>query len=587
MAGNFDDSAKEEVRLRADIVAVAGRYVKLRQSGATLKGLCPFHKEKTPSFHVNPSRQFFHCFGCGKGGDVFTFLQEIEGVTFPEALRMLAEETGVTLTKRTAQVQEATPAPALSKTEMLDLHKEAAVYYYSQIKNYPEVVDYFKERGLTAETVRDFRLGYAPPGWTSFIGVAEKKGIATEALVACGLAIKRDDGTAYDRFRDRIIFPLFDLSGRIVGFAGRGRTSDAVPKYLNSPETLLYRKKEYLYGLNMTRQQIKDQKYAIVVEGYMDYLTMYQAGITNVVATSGTALTPEHGHLLKRFAPQLVLVFDGDEAGQAAAQRGVVTLGPLDLEVSVLVLPPDEDPDSLVKKQGASGFHTLLEKAEPGNRFVIEKTIAEVGSPTPRGQKAVIEQLAPFEASMTNTLARSAFKKELAERLGIDEKSVYQVVRRAGSSGRAAAVPVQDDALYLRTLEGSFLHLLFTTPSYISEAGRYISPDMLTDRTAADIYSILLEVYGTYRNLEAFLDRVGEGDTRRLASRMLVTPALAENSHDELVQKIIYLRKKHLKSRIRENRIRLKTEADPSLKTDRMRRIQEDLQQLKELEEGE
>jgi DNA primase len=588
MTAAFDDTAKEEVRLRADIAAVVGRYVKLRQSGATLKGLCPFHKEKTPSFHVNPSRGFFHCFGCGKGGDVFRFLQEIEGLTFPEALKMLAEETGVTLAPRHssghAEPVDADAAPVLPKTVMLDIHKIAAEFFYRQIREFPEAVEYFKSRGLAAETVRDFRLGYSPPGWTSFLSFAEKKSIGADALAACGLAIKKDDGSAYDRFRDRVMFSLFDLSGRVVGFAGRGREKDATPKYLNSPETPIYRKKEFLYGLNVTRQYIKDEKYALVVEGYMDFLTLYQAGIRNVVATSGTAMTAEHGHMLKRFAPAVVLVFDGDAAGQTAAQRGVFTLAPFDLDVSVLVLPPEEDPDSFVKNRGAQPFRALIEKARPSLEFIIEKAIDRHGR-TPRGQKAVIEELAPLETSMTNALARSSFKKTLAERLGIDEKMVYQLMRAAGQAGGQKVSPAINDDVYLRSLEGSFLHLLITRPELIAEARQYIAPQTLTDVMASDIYSILLKLFDEKGNLNGIIDSTAEGEAQRIVSRMLVQPALEEHLQEELVQKIIHLRAKFLRARIRDIKVLLKqpVAARATLLTE----LKECSSQLKDLEEGE
>jgi DNA primase len=588
MNSAFDDTAKEEVRLRADIAAVVGRYVKLRQSGATLKGLCPFHKEKTPSFHVNPSRGFFHCFGCGKGGDVFRFLQEIEGVSFPEALTMLAEETGVTLAPRQVTEQAAPggadPSSVLSKTAMLDIHKITADFFYRQIRKFPEAIEYFKSRGLAAETVRDFKLGYSPPGWTALLSFAAGKNIGTDALAACGLAIKKDDGSAYDRFRDRVMFSLFDLSGRVVGFAGRGRDKDATPKYLNSPETSIYRKKEFLYGLNVTRQYIKDEKYALVVEGYMDFLTLYQAGIRNVVATSGTAMTTEHGHLLKRFAPAVVLVFDGDAAGQTAAQRGVFTLAPLDLDVSVLVLPADEDPDSFVKKNGAEPFRALIKKARPSLDFIIEKTIDRHGM-TPRGKKAAIEELAPLEASMTNALARGSFKKTLAERLGIDEKMVYQLMRSAGHTTGRNAAPAIDDDVYMRSLEGSFLHLLITRPELIAQARQYITPQTLTDAMASDIYSIVLNLFDEKGNLDGLIDHVAGGEAQRIVSRMLVTPALEEHIQEELVQKIIHLRAKFLRARIRDIKVLLKQ--PDAARAALLSELKECSSQLKDLEEGE
>ncbi|MBN2188328.1 MAG: DNA primase [Chitinispirillaceae bacterium] len=588
MTGNYDDTAKEEVRMRADIAAVIGRYVKLKPSGQTLKGLCPFHKEKTPSFHVNPSRGFFHCFGCGKGGDIFRFVQEIEGVSFPEALAMLAAETGVTLKKSREQPDDIVKeGPSLSKTEMIGINTMAAEYYYGRIRSHPEAIEYFKSRGLSAETVRDFKLGYAPPGWSSLISFAEGKGVAADALVACGCAVRKEDGAVYDRFRERVMFPLVDLSGRIIGFAGRGLDKDATPKYLNSPETALYRKKEFLYGLNSTRQYIKDERVVLVVEGYMDFLMLFQSGIRNAVATSGTAMTPEHANIIKRFAPRAVLVFDGDEAGQAAAQRGVYTLAPFDLDVSILVLPPEEDPDSFVRKSGPDAFRVLIAGAVPANEFVIDKAIAQHGGRTPRGQRAVIEQMAPLLHSMSDALARARFKKDLAERLGADEKTVYQMLHRPSDvKGRAGGVPERDDEAYLRSLEGSFLHLLFTQPEGIAEARQYIAADTLTDGISGDIYSFMLEIFDKQGSLDGILDRIGDGEMRSVVSRMLVQPACKQNVREELEQKIIHLRRKYLKSLVRRSRILLKSEKDVFRRAELLRRISDDTRQLNELGEG-
>jgi DNA primase len=590
MNGTFDDTAKEEVRLRADIAAVVGRYVKLKPNGATLKGLCPFHKEKTPSFHVNPQRGFFHCFGCGKGGDVFKFLQEIESLTFPEALKMLADETGVTIVSRRQETpSENIGGPQLSRTAMIDIHKAAGDFFYGQIRNNPAAVDYLKSRGLAAETVRDFRLGFAPSGWSSLLQYAEKKGIPADSLVACGLAIKKEDGSCYDRFRDRIIFSLFDLSGRIIGFAGRGMTKDATPKYLNSPETPIYRKKEFLYGLNITRQYIKEEKFVLVVEGYMDFLTLYQSGVRNVVATSGTAMTPEHGHLLKRFTSRVVLVFDGDAAGQKAAERGVFTLSPFDLDVSVLVLPAEEDPDSFVKAHGPEPFRAMIAAARNANDFIIDKMIAEHGGTTPRGQKAVIEHLAPLLSSISDAIAKDRFRKDLAEKLGLDEQMVLKVLRgiTGGPLNKTASSEVSagDDEVYLRSLEGSFLHMLLSKPEFVAEARQYVAPETLTDAVSSDIYSLLLQLYDEQGTLADIIDHAASGEIQRLISRMLVKPARDEHIHEELVQKIIHLRAKFLRSKLREIKILLKQEG--AQRTALLEQLRDYSNQLRDLNESE
>ena len=596
MTPQFNDTAKEEVRLRADITAVVGRYVKLRPSGQTMKGLCPFHKEKTPSFHVNPERGYFHCFGCGKGGDVFTFLQEIEGVTFPEALRMLAEETGVKLDTPSAIDRPAggDDTPALSKTEMLDINSRAASFFYAAIRQHPQAVDYFKSRGLLAETVRDFRLGYAPPGWSSILNYAQEQGIPADAVVGCGLAIRKEDGNAYDRFRDRVMFTLIDLSGRVIGFAGRGMTADATPKYLNSPETALYRKKEFLYGLNATRHAIKEQGSALVVEGYMDFLTLFQAGICNVVATSGTAMTPEHGHLLRRFTTRVVLVFDGDEAGQNAAMRGVFTLAPLDLDVSVLTLPPDEDPDSFVKKQGAEPFRALCAKARPGSDFLIERCVATRGNATPTEQRTVIADCAPYFRALTNPVACNRFRRDLADALLVDEPTVDKLLRAPApvtpeSSSAAASTDLRRNAAFMESLEGRFLHLLVQKPELIPQVRPYITADTFTTRDAAGLFSLVTGYYDERNTLDGIIDAAPAqgGGTRELLSFMLFKPALDTGLHEEMVQKIIRLRWKFLKNRIRTTRIGLKSETDAARRRELTVMLNDYTKQLHDLDERE
>ena len=593
MQRTFDDTAKEEIRNRADIAAIVGRYVKLKQSGQTLKGLCPFHKEKTPSFHVNPVRGFFHCFGCGKGGDVFTFLQEIEGTGFPEVLKMLAEETGVTLPRGLpaaspdADSPGAAQGPSLAKAAMVDIHKAAADYFYAMIRPHAQAVAYFKSRGLTGETVRDFRLGYAPPGWSSLMSALSPGGVSADKLVACGLALKNAGGSVYDRFRDRIIFSLTDLSGRVIGFAGRGLEADATPKYLNSPETALYRKKEFLYGLNSTRQYIKEEKSVLVVEGYMDFLTLYQAGIRNVVATSGTAMTPEHAHLLMRFTPRVVLVFDGDEAGQNAAQRGVFTLAPFDLDVAILTLPPEEDPDSFVKTHGPEPFRAMVAEARSANDFIMDRAIAQHGNKSARSQRAVIGQLLPLYLAMTNSVARSRFRKDLADRLGLDESVVEREMRQSGRAAAPEEAGRKIGADFTHSLGWKFLHLLVSRPDLIAETRGYITASIFTDSEASDLYSLVLDFFDAHGNLNGIIDAARDARMQELLSSMLARPALEENQQPELVQQIVHLHKKFLMSRMRANRMLLKLEKNTDRKSELMLQIQNDMKQHHDLDERE
>lgn len=583
----FDDGVKEEIRLRADIASVIGRYVSLKGSGQTLKGLCPFHKEKTPSFHVNPSKGFFHCFGCGKGGDVFSFIQEIEGVGFADALKMLADETGVELKKLDKQQEtQSQTKSSVSKTDMFRIHEVSARFFYRNIRNFPVAVEYFKSRGLKAETVRDFRLGFAPPDWAKLITFCNNEKISSSSLVECGLAIEKEGGSVYDRFRNRVIFSLIDLSGKVIGFAGRGLEKDSIPKYLNSPETLIYRKKMFLYGLYQARDAIKEKGYTLVVEGYMDHLSLFQSGIHNVVASSGTAFTPEHAHLLSRFTSKIVLVFDGDQAGQSAAKRAIPILLQLDLDIFILVLPDQHDPDSYIKEYGPEKFLSLVEKKRKWTSFIIEKTIEDNDISSVRGKSAVITSLEPLYKSMKQ-LQKPFFVKELAEYLLIKEEDVLNRLKSLNNSSTKSNLYLNGSAVKydINSLEGTFLRILFTKPELLLEARQYVVPETVTDSVSSDIYSLMIETFDEFGNLNDICDRTNDSELKRIISLLLVKPALEDYIHEELVQKIIHIRAKFLRFKLREIQVLMKRE--PDRRTELLSQLQDYSTQLKDLGEGE
>ncbi|MDG5813929.1 DNA primase [Chitinispirillales bacterium ANBcel5] len=588
MVQRFDSTVKEDIRSRADIASIVGRYVTLKQSGQTLKGLCPFHKEKTPSFHVNPVQGFFHCFGCGKGGDVFTFVQEMEGIGFVEALKMLAEETGVILetTSKEQFTPESQSVSAVSKTELLDMHALAGTFFYTQIRSNPKAIEYFKSRGLKAETVKEFGLGYAPPGWSALSDYLKSKGFSETAIVQSGLALQKEEGRIYDRFRDRIIFPLYDLSGRVIAFAGRGMEKDAQPKYLNSPETLLYKKNRLLYGLFKARQSIREQGYVLIVEGYMDYLSLYQAGVKNVAATSGTAFTAEHAHLIRRFSRRVILVFDGDDAGLNAAQKAITVLAPASLDVSILTLPKDHDPDSYVGEFGVEGFNALIKSATRGSLFLIKRAMEGQDHTSAHGKRQIIETLTPYMNAITDALVREEFQKELSEMLRVDIRHI----KAAGTTNEPQSqqfgnsLTSRVDERYFHTLEGSFLRILLTSPKLIEQARMYVSPETLTDEVSGNIYSVILDTYTQTGGVDSLSNRIDSNSSLKgLISMMMVKPALLDHIQDDLVQKIIHLRAKFLRHKIRDIRRLLKT--DPENRAHYLEQLKDFSIQLKELDE--
>lgn len=366
MAGFFSSGAREQVRAASDIVDVIGSYLPLKRAGANFVALCPFHKEKSPSFNVNSQRQIFHCFGCHKGGDVFRFVMDYENITFPEALKRLADRANIPLEF------EQTPGEQQSrhlKDSLLQIHDQIAQRWQNALANEAGAQiarDYLAKRGVSDEAVKIFRLGYAPDEWDDTVNWAKSKGHEPDLMEKAGLVIRKE-GTErfYDRFRGRLMFPICDEQGRVVGFSGRVLAGDEkTAKYVNSPETAIFTKSKIFFGLDKSKRAVLDAGCAIVCEGQLDLIACFMAGVQNVVAPQGTAFTADHARILKRYVNEVVLCFDSDEAGQNATVRSLDSLLASGLAVRVAVVPPPHDPDSLIKASGGGAFRELIEKAD-------------------------------------------------------------------------------------------------------------------------------------------------------------------------------------------------------------------------------
>jgi len=411
----------QDLLTRVDIVDVVGRHVELKKAGINHKGLCPFHGEKTPSFIVSPSRQTYHCFGCGAHGDAIRFLVEHVGLAFPEAVRELAQQVGLTVPEEQsdpAERERAAQAKArqVSLTEVLE---RAAAHYRTQLKGSPRAIDYLKGRGLTGQIAARFGLGYAPSGWRSLAGVFPA--YDDPKLAEAGLVIVQgDDGEEqkrYDRFRDRVMFPIRSVRGEVIGFGGRV-LDGGEPKYLNSPETPVFSKGRELYGLYEARAAVRDKGYVLVVEGYMDVVALAQAGLPNAVATLGTACTADHVHKLFRHTDDVVFSFDGDAAGRRAAGRALEAALPhaTDLRsVRFLFLPAEHDPDSYVRAEGLDAFEAAVAAAVPLSRQLIEHAAAELDLDTAEGRARMLAQARPLWSALPDGLLRGQVLAALAE----------------------------------------------------------------------------------------------------------------------------------------------------------------------------
>lgn len=421
----------DEVRTANDIVEIVSAFVQLKRRGKNFTGLCPFHQEKTPSFTVSQDKQMFHCFGCGKGGNVFTFVMDIEKVSFVEAVRSLAERAGISLPT------ESSPSEQPSESENLYAAcRFAGLHFYKNLTESPEgksALRYFHDRGFTDDTVRNFGLGYSKNSWDDLLVAAQLKGIPVDHLVKAGLVRSRDEGGGhYDYFRGRAMFPIFSTSGRVIAFGARKlREDDSIQgKYINSPETTIYSKSRVVFGLFQSRDAIRLENNALMVEGYADAISLFQAGIQNVVSSSGTALTADQVGLVSKYARTMTIVYDADSAGSQATLRGVDVALEHGLDVKIVPLPKGEDPDSFVRKHGAKEFRELLPQAVSFIDFKAAQFMNQGAFATPEGKTEAVRSIVQSVAKIADELKRNFFLKEVADRYGIYESVLHRELER-------------------------------------------------------------------------------------------------------------------------------------------------------------
>ena len=440
------ESTIQELRNRADIVGLISRYVELKQAGRNWKGLCPFHNEKTPSFNVNPDRQMFHCFGCQEGGDVLGFIMKHEGLSFPEAARTLAGELGI-------EIAEERDGVALDKgvTARIFQANEIAQDLYRGSLREPEgklARDYLVSRGLDGATADEFGIGHAPPRWD---GVAERlrsQRIAGDVGVQAGLLAERKSGSGhYDRLRGRLTFPIQDVRGRVIGFGGRALEADQEPKYLNTPESLVFQKRQSFYGYPAALEPIRRAGRVILCEGYFDRIAFSRAGMGEALATCGTALTPDHGSQLYRRTKEVVLVFDGDNAGQQATEKALAVLLPHGLRVRAALIPGGLDPDDYLKREGEAALRKLVDEAPDALELSIRNAVRQ-GASTPDQKADVVSHVAPLVANVSDPVSRDEYTRRLAMAVDASPPAVMAIVRDA-ARGASQTPQVDGEALGL------------------------------------------------------------------------------------------------------------------------------------------
>jgi len=492
----------EELREKADLVALISEYVPLKKRGKNYLGLCPFHAEKTPSFTVSPEKGFFHCFGCGEGGNAFAFIMKMEKVDFPEAAEILGNKLGIHI-ERTA----GSGALKTYKEKLLDLMFISCKFFESRLDENSRA--YLVQRGLKEETVKTFRLGYAPDGWHNLFNYLTSRGAKTEDLEAVGLILPQKEGAGfYDRFRSRLMFPIFDLRSRVIGFSGRTISNDE-PKYLNSPDSVIFQKGENLFGLNFAKEEIKKRKFALLVEGNVDVLSLYEAGFPNVVAPLGTALTASQAKLLARFAEYVILAFDADAAGLAASERAQELLTEAGLKVRIMDLGKFKDPDEFIKACGKEALIEAIKKSSPAMEFKVRRVIGRYNLSEIEARARAAHEVADLLSRIADRIAQHEYLKLAARLLGVEENLLTSDVNQRLFYKKSALRPLSRQTakppLKIIEAEKTLVRLAIESEEALNQILEGLAVEDFTDPNYREIIKKLKVVpaSGLMNNLES------------------------------------------------------------------------------------
>ncbi len=532
MAGFFSQATLERVRAASDIVDVIGSYLPLKRAGANFVALCPFHKEKTPSFNVNPHRQIFHCFGCHKGGDVFGFVKEYENIDFPEAVRRLADRAKIPLEYDSSPGEQQTH---FLKESLLQIHEQIAQRWQGALANEAAgqiARDYLARRGVSPEAVKLFRLGYAPDLWDDTVNWARSKGYEAATVEKAGLILRKEGGqNYYDRFRGRLMFPICDEQGRVIAFSGRILTGDEkTAKYVNSPETPIFTKSKVFYGLDKSKRALLSAGHAVICEGQLDLIACYMADVQNVVAPQGTAFTADHGRILKRYVDEVVLCLDSDEAGQNATVRALDHLLASGLAVRVAVVPAPHDPDSFIKANGGAAFRQLIEKAEGFFDYYLNRLCALEDVQTDKGRLAVLRAIREAVLKTGNAVLIENCAQRAALRLGMAPVAVRtEILKAAPSKARVEAPASQPAPVTTRppsAPEYWLLNILLLHDELVPWVAERMDIAWLQHPTVRTIVQARLEAHNSksWNGIAGLLTQFEEEQCRSLVTEVIANP---------------------------------------------------------------
>jgi len=551
-------STIDEIRNKADILQIVGEYVPLKKRGKNYLGLCPFHSEKTPSFTVSPEKQLFHCFGCNEGGNVFSFLMKIENISFSEAVELLGERLSIAVKKTGAS-----PALTSEKDKYIGIMELAQRLYRETLEGSEGALarEYLKKRGLSEASVKAFDLGCSPNKWDTLLNFLFKKGVVQKDMEKLGLIIERTDKSGfYDRFRERLMFPIYDLRGRVIGFGGRiipsDNKTDEEAKYINSPDSPIYNKGYSIYGINVTKDDIKKTRTAILVEGNVDLITCWQYGIKNVVCPLGTALTSNQAKIIHRFADNVVIAFDRDNAGNTATARSVEILRDEGLSVKVSRYEGGKDPDEALKAKGAESFIKAANEAIPWMEYMIANTLSKYDLKGIEGRAKAVKAVALIIAQEKDEFVQKGYIKHVAEKLGFGIDEVSSEVKRHGfysKKGEALSLKrsVEKPSLKIEKAEECIIKLSMTDKEIMDMFRQNISWQEFTGKNTKIIAELLQSIDIDTKDITHFmLGNLPDEDSKKLSSKIMMSDYPAENTKKVAQDCINTIKAHHLKSKM-------------------------------------
>ncbi len=594
------DEIVEEIRSRSDIVELINSYVPLKKAGAAYKACCPFHSEKTPSFTVTPQRQRYHCFGCGAGGDVFKFVMEREGVDFPTAIHMLATRCGVVIPEREYSTPEERQRAAQNrsmKEKVFEINKLFAEWFMTQLRQNADspVAQYFRTREIPNDVADTFMIGAAPDSWDAALNYGTGKGYTPDELLTAGIVTQNEQGRIYDRFRNRLVFTILDEQGRPVAFSARTVEKESQgAKYVNSPETPVFRKSEILYGLYQGRQTIHDKGFIILCEGQIDTISMHRAGFANAVAPQGTAFTDQQGRILKRYADKLYVAFDSDSAGQKASCRAIELLLPLDFELKVINMPPDSDPDEIYRQNGPQGISSLVSNAIDWCDFLIIHLSGQFDQNSPAGKTRIINAILPYIQKIESRSGRESYARHLAEKIGMRFETIFQEMRRfrgkakrnnelsldSQPSQTSPATSQPEHPKQLAQSEKVLLELAIHFPTVGSMLIHHLPPDILSNTPIGQALDEAIRA-ALDGDSEHLIERLNDLERENPNPELSAILAKETDWHEDIIEKavedcIATIRNFHHKQRLADLKAELASSTDPQEKSRLFRELMQE-----------